>query len=147
MPAITERHYAHICNEAYLAGAFELEGYDFRKTTAFLRDYVAAHKDTIPREGELVYKALNDLDEFNRHIKTPGKALDDLVASIYEKVMALKDGEFVLLPGGWHGDPGHAMIYELRKNEHGGLVFKIYNSGAGLDQHQRHRVIPYHPCK
>src|SRR3990167_3556889 len=135
---ISEKHFAHICSEAYLAGAFELEGFDFKETTAFLSDYVETHLDALPIETQKVCAALRDLAVYNTTVRDRAVNWDELLAQIHRKAMNLLEGNFVLLPGGWHGHPGHAMIYELRKNETGGLIFKVYNSGAGLSEHQLH---------
>lgn len=39
----------------------------------------------------------------------------------------------VVLPGGWSGCPGHAMLYEIVPKESGKCDFIIYNSGSGLE--------------
>ncbi|MCX7121910.1 MAG: DUF3638 domain-containing protein [Gammaproteobacteria bacterium] len=135
---ISEKHFAHICSEAYLAGAFELEGFNFKETTAFLSNYVETHLTTLPTETQKVCAALRDLAVCNTAVRDRGVNWDELLAQIHQKARDLLGDDFILLPGGWCGHPGHAMIYELRKTETGGLIFKIYNSGDGLSEHKLH---------
>lgn len=51
----------------------------------------------------------------------------------------LKNGS-VLIPGGWtgiEGKSGHAMCYKLEKQNDGSILFLIYNTGAGIEHHQK----------
>ncbi|MEI8366725.1 MAG: hypothetical protein WCF65_09950, partial [Parachlamydiaceae bacterium] len=50
----------------------------------------------------------------------------------------IQTGGKLLIPGGWEGRPGHAMLYELsfdNKNQEGSL--RIFNTGGGIEEHQQ----------
>ena len=50
----------------------------------------------------------------------------------------LKPGESILLKGGWKGrKAGHAMVYELIKQEDGKATVRFYNRGAGSQYHRQ----------
>lgn len=46
-------------------------------------------------------------------------------------IRALTAGQRVLIPGGWRGDPGHFILYEV-VCEGTTYTFTIYNTGAGI---------------
>ncbi|MEI8366711.1 MAG: hypothetical protein WCF65_09880, partial [Parachlamydiaceae bacterium] len=53
----------------------------------------------------------------------------------------IQTGGKLLIPGGWAGRPGHAMLYELsfnKKTNEGTL--RIFNAGMGIEEHQQKKV-------
>lgn len=64
--------------------------------------------------------------------------LNALASKITLEIEALEINQDLLLPGGWTGAPaGHAMIYQFKKDTNGYLLFFIYNSGGGINYHQK----------
>jgi hypothetical protein len=64
--------------------------------------------------------------------------LNAFVSKTTSEIEALEINQDLLLPGGWAGSPtGHAMIYQFQKDINGDLLFFIYNSGAGIEYHQK----------
>lgn len=65
--------------------------------------------------------------------------LDAFTLKTATEIDALQPNQNLLLPGGWLGTdrPGHAMIYQFEKKPNGDLFFSIYNSGAGIQQHDQ----------
>ena len=131
---ISESLFAHICSDAYLAGAFKLEGTDSKETADFLREFIERDNTLNPT----VSNALLNLARYTERLYSSNLNWETLLDEIYQKVTALQNDDFILLPGGWAGNPGHSMIYELRKTEDGSLIFRVYNSGDGLDKHKQH---------
>lgn len=85
-------------------------------------------------------KLIEEISFLNVIYEEMGKAADltKLKQDVSQEILKelLKKGQ-VILPGGYRGSPGHAMIYQLSidwKNK--ALVFIVYNSGAGLKYHQ-----------
>lgn len=56
--------------------------------------------------------------------------------AILKQAFSLKPGERMLIPGGWKSSvQGHAMLYELEKTSDGRILFHLFNSGDGLQNH------------
>lgn len=63
----------------------------------------------------------------------------------------LEPGKSVFMAGGWAGRPsGHALIYEVIRQDDGGLTFRVYNTGAGIEKYHvfetvdlKDKVVPY----
>ena len=55
----------------------------------------------------------------------------ELLKEIVVQIKSLKDGESILLPGGFSG---HGIVYEIKKNG-GTYSFRVFNSGGGLNQY------------
>jgi hypothetical protein len=146
--------FAHINNDAFIAGTRDLEGLPYVKTIGFLQHFLS-NNDILPT-AELIdlHENLNSL--FNNaqtiqniplRLKPLAKNEDDLERALREEIEPITKSIFslpeedstesVLIPGGWNGKPsGHAMVYEFKRNTNGDLLFLIYNSGAGLNYHQ-----------
>ncbi|MBS0290586.1 MAG: DUF3638 domain-containing protein, partial [Proteobacteria bacterium] len=157
--------FAHINNDAHLVGTRTLQGQEFGTTIGYLATFVndaKAGKTSI--DPTLLGSPLAGLNQKLNDLVIVKKDMDELIKKIYfftenlekarqdaysqftktlaNKIQALpnegnENGMFI--PGGWAGSPGHAMIYEFRKNKEGDLYFLIYNTGDGL---KFHKIIP-----
>lgn len=66
----------------------------------------------------------------------PENSLQDLSDILKESFNNLKTGGSFFFPGGWIGSKGgHAIYYEVSKQENGKATFTIINTGAGIDNH------------
>ncbi|MBS0290717.1 MAG: DUF3638 domain-containing protein [Proteobacteria bacterium] len=148
-----------INNDAHLTGARNLEGYDYEGTISSLNEFIhdsIENKTQLPQEllkiinEEALITKLNNMLTLEKEIKALNQKLIPLseeerdnayletATPIAKNILALQAGvNSVLFPGGWRGKPGHAMVYEFKKNEAGDLLFLVYNSGSGLEHHQR----------
>jgi hypothetical protein len=154
--------FAHINNDAFLAGARNLEGLPYSTTIQFLQHFLKNSNGLLlPEVLERNQRSLTSLQQKldsmliasheleNVHAKMTAydsieecevilkEAIQPLVDRIL-KNLADSDNQFsVLMPGGWSGKPsGHAMAYEFKKDIEGNLLFLVYNSGAGLNYHE-----------
>lgn len=82
--------------------------------------------------------------KFQSQEKTRQELIDEQINYIYNSndklqtkfLLDLKIGASIIILGGWGGKiSGHAMIYEFTRIEEG-YLFKVFNSGAGIDNHQ-----------
>ncbi|MDF2576935.1 MAG: hypothetical protein K0S74_419 [Chlamydiales bacterium] len=65
-------------------------------------------------------------------------SLQKLIEEIIFKIIDLKEGKSLLIPGGWSGhggQTGHAMTYEVAKDINGSYTFSIHNTGNGSEYH------------
>ncbi|MBN9288745.1 MAG: hypothetical protein BGO43_08485 [Gammaproteobacteria bacterium 39-13] len=152
--------FSHINNDAHLIGTRTLEGEEFKNTITFLSHFISEIKQgktsfppqllqlsQIERLEEklnemlVIVEGINTLTEdimFVPEEERKEKYLD-FAHGIAQKIQDMPEGvneKSIFFPGGWSGEPsGHAMVYEFRKDKDGNIVFLIYNSGAGLDNH------------
>jgi hypothetical protein len=65
------------------------------------------------------------------------KQLKKIGDHISEAIQNLALGESLLLPGGWspRKKSGHAILYEVTRDEKGTYSFAVYNTGQGLKNH------------
>lgn len=143
--------FAHINNDAFIAGTRKLEGRTYKETIAFMQ-YFLEH--ALPSEIENTHTkelahlrqrldsmllASNELDEISL-LRNTEEEIYQAAGSITNRILGISIGDAtqsVLMPGGWKGKPtGHAMAYEFKKDENGDLLFLIFNSGAGLEFHE-----------
>ncbi len=160
-PDLDLKLFAHINNDAQLVGTRELEGKEAKSTIKFLRSFIEATQKNqafLPTSLKVddilnpLKRKLEKMEEVAEQIGKLGVDLESLSESerankyqaystnIAEMIIQSKQGEHesMLLPGGWAGIPhGHALVYEFRKDKAGNLIFLIYNSGSGLDYHQK----------
>jgi hypothetical protein len=134
---------AHILNDLDLKGSY-LQGTTFSETGSFLKDFLTqASQQSINGLGEdqvvLAEEAQKMMPLIDLYLKTvlslecSDREFDLILDDI---VNAYKREKRLLLPGGWKGTPGHAMIYEFRFNEKiNKHVLLVWNTGAGIDYH------------
>ena len=69
-----------------------------------------------------IYQIFNQGDSEKFHEKIKGE------------IAGLAAGKSFFFPGGWLG---HAIVYEVVKQDNGKLTFRVYNTGAGLEYYKR----------
>jgi len=155
--------FAHIELDSELSGRFGVQGNTFSNTFGYLNQYFKMLPESdIPPQVTKLAKAMDALVAREHEIKSlriksgiahvsalmnmsslydmiGGHSLDKFIVKTAAEITALQAGEDLLLPGGWVGmeGPGHAMIYQFEKSADGELLFSIYNSGAGIDRHEK----------
>lgn len=141
--------FAHIELDSELSGRFGAQGNTFSNTFGYLNQYFKTLSDLPPQVKKLAdamdalvirekkIQALKGLDSVYDMIQR--NTLDEFLLTTVEEINSLKPRQDLLLPGGWMGagSPGHAMIYQFSKNADGELLFSIYNSGAGIEFHEK----------
>lgn len=74
----------------------------------------------------------------NEAKKAKRKAFSKTIA---QRIQALKPNEQLAMPGGWTAAPsGHAMIYTWKKDAQGNLFLYVWNTGGGLNYHEKDPV-------
>lgn len=138
---VDEKLFAHILNDPFLQGSVGLEGNTFQSTIGFLTHYIdQLPQDTLPDEVMTMLKACKGLVEIENAIRTARshESTKELSRRLFSDLMALDEGAYLLMPGGWIAASGsHGMIYQISKNSDGDCLFSITNSGAGLNYHEK----------
>ena len=79
----------------------------------------------------------------NPHITTqkgpiPYQHIQNIAREMGEKVLALKSGEFLTLPGGYNSeDGGHSMLLDVEKCSNGHFNLTLFTTGDGLEYHEQ----------
>jgi hypothetical protein len=97
--------------------------------TALLKDYERIMDDC---------QELAETHKLLETIKPPHheQGLSDVSKGKQKKLLSLKPGEKLTLPGGWQNlDGGHAMVYQFEATPDGGYFFHIINTGSGISHH------------
>ncbi|MFA5878676.1 MAG: DUF3638 domain-containing protein [Candidatus Margulisiibacteriota bacterium] len=69
-------------------------------------------------------------------IQKPEEKIQFLIQEYLRKIQKLKEGESILIPGGWCGvDHGHNILYEVTGEKGGTCSFSLFNTGAGVNYH------------
>jgi hypothetical protein len=127
----SQRIYAHVLGGGSIASS-GLEGCNATQTLSYL-------SLVLGKIGGIDSSLINQIDGCQTWIKklrsdAEGN-LDEVCEGILANVNKLKNGESLLLPGGWKGDPyGHVMLYELTKTNDTFMI-RIINTGDGAQFH------------
>jgi hypothetical protein len=156
-PDLDIKLFAHIHNDTRLLGT-TLQGDTFQRTTNYIvqtMKYMAEEDCGINPEKRLriekviektseSFKVLSAIDnECNILINKWNHSglsytetdIDNSIAFISHNIAEKVNlSGSVLMPGGWSGEPGHAMAYKFIKKD-GGFTFLIFNTGEGLGYH------------
>lgn len=68
--------------------------------------------------------------------------LHEIVVDIHKKISGLKEGEEIILPGGFKTlgktdeEEGHAILYRIERQKNNKLSFTIFNTGMGAHKHK-----------
>lgn len=144
----------HILLDAEGQGLWKVQGNNFVNTVGYFIQYI----EQLPKNAEghpeipglssetlnkLLVALINLATHENEQISTSADNVDILIDKTMQELLELKADIDYMLPGGWKNENGgHAMIYQFRKisateNAPEKLRFSIYNSGAGLDEHEK----------
>jgi hypothetical protein len=134
--------FAHIQNDAFLAGTVALEGNYYSQTVPYLHQYLQRTQLNYNPEYRALIDELNYLmgiEQTIRHASTASSSTLEVLNQLAEKIMhdleQLPAKKNLLIPGGWvTKTDGHAMIYQLNKKE-GYYEFTVFNSGDGIRYH------------
>jgi hypothetical protein len=137
--------FAHIFNDPFLAGSYELQGIQFSKTCLFLNQFILTEKNTPEAVKILLHNACSQLVHYENEIQALRRQrvcsitdADALATRMHTAIKELNPREYLLLPGGWLGpNEGHAIIYQCSLTPERDLLFSIYNSGSGLEFHEK----------
>ncbi|MBS0634605.1 MAG: DUF3638 domain-containing protein [Verrucomicrobia bacterium] len=123
-PVASDRQFFHIHADEFGANS-ELEGDSCENSLKFIGEYMKRHKSTLP--PDLIEEV---------HNATELAFSDDYVATGKSQLTeAIKAKKPMLIAAGWRGNPGHAMCYEILPAENGHSSLRIYNTGAGVNNH------------
>ncbi len=146
--------FGHIMLDSELSGRFGVQGNTFKNTFGYFHYYfesIKKNRSRMESMSQINITRLNTLAtamlklvereeeilSLNNTWSTQHKVTLFANKTAYE-VMALADGQDLLLPGGWvNRDGGHAMIYQFHKEPHGTWLFSMYNAGAGIEFHDK----------
>jgi hypothetical protein len=144
MPDITidENLFAHINTDPFLKGSFGLEGNRFANTIGYLAQYVEQAQQNNASESESVKELMrvcSNLSSLETKMHKEFANLAEIAQDIQKKAFQLGRKKFLLLPGGWvsKSGGGHAMIYQIKKDDHDDVFFCIHNTGSGLEFHEK----------
>jgi hypothetical protein len=116
----------HILLDSESSGRFGVQGQVFKNVLRYFSEYLQKHFQASSPEQTKIVDMVNQLiQNYN---------LD--VEKLYQQVMNLQPEKTLVFPGGWNGQPGHAMLYVF-ENIHDKYHFSIINSGAGLRYHEK----------
>ncbi len=127
---------AHIFNDLDLKGS-ELEGIAYTETVKFITEFLSCASQ----------KNIEDLGDDQDILSEESQEISKLFKLFYtieglknpllnEMIKTYRREKRLLLPGGWRGSEGHAMVYEFRQDEKTKKhLFLVWNTGAGIDFH------------
>lgn len=130
------------------------EGSYFDLTAEYMASILARNEQELKSLG-LEAKSLIQKFAFPAVVAKDAKKVDSggfqlglqkLASNIVETVQKLPRGQSILLPGGWKG---HAILYEIKRDEAGEYDFAIYNTGDGAGYHEniidgtKHKIKDY----
>jgi hypothetical protein len=61
---------------------------------------------------------------------------EKLQKEVERTLEALALNEEFVMPAGWSGDPGHALLMKFKKQADGSLAFTLYSTGSGIGEAQ-----------
>ena len=137
---ITNRFFAHVFGDASIKNS-DLEGSTIADNKTRLQTFFKTHKPLMP-SLEPAYRSADKILESLQLISLTNA--EELPAQMATKVAALKEGESLLLEGGWKGSgtaPGHACLYEFKKKAGDLYDITIYNTGSGAEHHAEMTVL------
>ena len=131
---------ANICLTHEISGRFDLQCIDFAESIDYFNKYVQKNSSL-----QRLHPVIKDLNKVMKEIigykgLIGGLySLDSLIDSLFDKINKLPTQTFCLLPGGWisnYAEHANCMLYQFTKKDDGSVVFRIYNSGDGLEYHE-----------
>ncbi|NGX41816.1 MAG: hypothetical protein K940chlam7_00090 [Chlamydiae bacterium] len=127
LPKMNARLLFHIHGDEFGANNEDLEGYTSDVTLGYLNAFLEGRK-----KQDLSIYGLTDED-----LQEIGDAHTLMKSKDFVKVAQsmLKKNKRVLMGGGWTGNPGHGMYYEIIPEEGDRVTFRIFNLGGGSNYH------------
>ncbi|MBA3816253.1 MAG: hypothetical protein H0X29_06985, partial [Parachlamydiaceae bacterium] len=147
---------AHVLGGFMIENMKELEGSTIFETMNYMVEGIehalqdplikeSMQKNLLKFRSELIQslmyaKRIDDLEKQTIQGSFDTNAHQLIVHQTLAQLQALKEGESILLAGGWTspiGGSGHAMLYRFEKNKRGTIDLSIINTGAGSERHDR----------
>ncbi len=129
--------FAHIFNDPHLQGTQDLEGQPYLHAMRFFLKYLETRTEPHLKKLTEKFKKLIEYQVEIRSLKNE-QDLSNFAKKIQKDITGLTPlTDSIVIPGGWIGISGHAMLYEFKKDALGNLVFLIHNTGAGIEHHQQ----------
>lgn len=132
---------AHIL-AAHIISDTSLEGESFYKTAGYLEELIPKIKERGFTQYhvrlEQAVEQLKGVREFDFQINETANApekIPSVIQNIINRILVLKPHESLLLPSGYNGSPGHAMLLEIIRDSKDQFIVRILNSGDGLEYH------------
>ena len=106
-----------------------------------LKDYISFQNKNSKEIDEL----LKDYEDYLKYLHLEKNRIYEILmedvfgGNVYHDlpVSGLKEGEKLILPGGYTALPsGHAMLYVIEKQKGNKYAFKVMNTGDGISAHQ-----------
>jgi hypothetical protein len=154
---LTVQGFAQMHGEAFIKDS-GLEGHTQKKMLQYLLSHLLNSTTSLSATGKKVAKSLEtSLDIFNRfpiyQIENTEELFtikDSFCSFIQLNLKELQKEESFLLPTGWISyNGGHAMYMEMIKQENGQFTVRLFNSGAGIENHPSifiHETFKSYPC-
>src|SRR3990167_610060 len=148
---LTPSLFAHILLDHEINGRHGLAGNHFANTGGYLNQYLEQLNPLPPQLGTIreLITGLIIQENTIRSLRADCLLNADAAAiALKAHVRSLAHalihdfniGQKLSLPGGWtnRNGPGHAMLYQLEKTDREAIRFTLYNSGGGLEKHERY---------
>lgn len=135
---------AHLYSGSYLRGS-GLEGSSYGVIASYLECWMlhfsmqatSFEAREFSRSMIPLLQSLQQRDVEDMKVISGPKTFQSLQAHAIERmsqVLNHPEGEPFLMPGGWSGSPGHAMLYEFTRRGNT-FDFRLFNTGAGVSHH------------
>lgn len=120
--------FMHLHGDAF-AEKTSFEGYSSTGFLEFINAYLLEHPLENPEANQHIQRLIKSALEISE-MQNKGTPLTDILK------LQLKKEKTVLVDGGWIDTKGgHAIYYEIGKQENGAFFFRLYNRGAGWNYH------------
>jgi len=141
---INDKMLGHILGDSFLGGT-ELEGGTIQDFANYLSGFfenspLGEEFSKLKSEAfdwEIFMRFIrNNLTHHNMILPQLQSEIDSFLGEYVDRIRGLKDGEKLILPGGWSGIPrGHQMIYIVERQGEDNYSFSCLNSGGGVEHH------------
>ncbi len=146
---ISDELFLHIIGDLFgedtqLEGGFVLNTINYIEQaiqTGLIKEETTAEGKDSSTEQLLLetFKISKELTEM--FSKSSSISLEQFRSHLIKKIKNLNPGHSLFIGGGWLTfSGGHAVLYDVSKNEVGKLKLRIFNTGAGLDSHSSFEV-------
>ena len=114
-------------------------GYSFKDPIVQQLDRAAAIQSRLEDLYSIRYEA--EYYSSSSKMEVYKKGMEELSQAIREEVALMQPGETMMFGGGFvAGWEGHAMYYEVVKQENNQCTFRVYNSGYGHGTHEHYTI-------
>lgn len=133
---VNNRLLAHVLGDSFAKGS-GLEGYSSKEMRKFIQDALVQRKSLAedPTPYDEILSQFQKAERFDAALRS---GPETLLQTFQNELSHLKKGEKCFLQAGWtSGTTGHAVVLEIRRQENNLFTFRIYNSGEGIEYHEK----------